>query len=52
MLTDSIEVHTADHIVERLGLPTDLVRDAAGQVAFEEEDARVKPVDLDISIRF
>ena len=48
---NDLQVHTADHIVERLDLPSDLIRDAAGQVAFEEEAARVKPVDLDLAFR-
>jgi hypothetical protein len=40
------QVHTAEHIVERLELPSDLIRDVSGQVAFEEEAQRVQPVDL------
>ncbi len=34
------KVHTAEHIVERLELPSDLIRDVSGQVAFEEEAPR------------
>jgi len=41
------KVHTAEHIVERLELPSDLIRDVSGQVAFEEEASRVQPVDLE-----
>jgi len=47
-----LKVHTADHIVERLDLPSDLIRDASGQVAFEEEAPRVKAVDLDLAFRW
>ncbi len=46
------KVHTAEHIVERFGLPRELVRDVSGQVAFEEEMSRIKPLrvsDQDIS---
>ena len=43
----SLKVHTAEHIVERLELPSDLIRDVSGQVAFEEEASRVQPVDLE-----
>jgi len=46
------QVHTDDHIVERLGLPTDLIRDAAGQVAFEGEETKLKAVDLGIVVRY
>ena len=40
-----MKVHTAEHIVEHLDLPQELVRDVSGQVAFEEESPRVKPVE-------
>lgn len=39
------KVNTAEHIIERLDLPTELIRDVSGQVAFEEEAPRVKPVE-------
>jgi hypothetical protein len=35
----------AEHIVERLDLPNDLIRDVSGQVAYEEEAPRVKSID-------
>ena len=38
------KVHTAEHIVERLNLPHDLIRDVSGQVAFEEESPQIKPL--------
>lgn len=38
------KVHTAEHIVERLELPHDLIREVSGQVAFEQESAHIKPV--------
>ena len=38
------KTNTAEHIIERLGLPSDLIRDVSGQVAYEEEGARVKPI--------
>ena len=41
----TLKVHTAEHIVEHLDLPQELVRDVSGQVAFEEESPRVKPVE-------
>uniref|UniRef100_A0A0K2UHZ1 Protein SSUH2 homolog n=1 Tax=Lepeophtheirus salmonis TaxID=72036 RepID=A0A0K2UHZ1_LEPSM len=43
-LSISWKVHTAEHIVEQLQLPHDLIRDVSGQVAFEEEADRVTPV--------
>ena len=39
------KTNTAEHIIERLNLPTDLIRDVSGQVAYEEEAPRVKPID-------
>lgn len=39
------KTNTAEHIIERLDLPTDLIRDVSGQVAYEEEAPRVKPID-------
>ena len=39
------KVNTAEHISERLELPQELIRDVSGQVAFEEESYRVKPVE-------
>ena len=39
------KVNTAEHISERLELPQELIRDVSGQVAFEEESSRVKPVE-------
>lgn len=38
-------VVTAEHIVENLKMPEDLIRDVSGQVAFEEENQQVFPVD-------
>ncbi|TRY63965.1 hypothetical protein TCAL_13601 [Tigriopus californicus] len=38
------KVHTAEHIVDHLSLPQDLIRDVSGQVAFEEESAVLKPI--------
>jgi len=38
-------VNTAEHIVEKLNIPEDLIRDVSGQVAFEEEMPKVFPVD-------
>lgn len=38
-------VVTAEHIVEKLNMPEDLIRDVSGQVAFEEDGERVAPVD-------
>jgi hypothetical protein len=39
------KTNTAEHIVERLDLPNDLIRDVSGQVAYEEEAPRVKSID-------
>jgi len=39
------KINTAEHIIERLDLPSDLIRDVSGQVAYEEEAPRVKPID-------
>ena len=39
------KTNTAEHIIERLDLPVDLIRDVSGQVAYEEEASRVKPID-------
>jgi hypothetical protein len=39
------KTNTAEHIIERLDLPSDLIRDVSGQVAYEEEGSRVKPID-------
>ena len=38
-------VNTAEHIVEKLDMPEDLIREVSGQVAFEEEADKVFPVD-------
>ncbi len=38
-------VNTAEHIVEKLDMPEDLIREVSGQVAFEEENDKVFPVD-------
>ena len=35
-------MHTAEHIVEKLKLPTELIRDVSGQVAFEEESQKIE----------
>lgn len=43
-LSISWKVITAEHIVEKLNIPEDLIRDVSGQVAFEEEDEEVFPV--------
>ena len=34
------KINTAEHIIERLDLPSDLIRDVSGQVAYEEEAPR------------
>lgn len=39
------KTNTAEHIIERLDLPVDLIRDVSGQVAYEEEASRVKSID-------
>jgi len=44
-LSISWKVNTAEHIVEKLNIPEDLIRDVSGQVAFEEEHPKVCPVD-------
>ena len=36
--------HFEDHIVERTALPSELIRDVQGQLAFEEEHPRVWPI--------
>lgn len=36
--------HTKDHIVERTALPDQLIREVSGQVAFEEQQPRVWPI--------
>ena len=38
------KVHTAEHIIEKLDLPRELIRDVSGQVAFEEEAPNIKPL--------
>lgn len=38
------ENHFEDHIVERTALPNELIRDVQGQLAFEEENPRVWPI--------
>ena len=38
------KVHTAEHIVEKLNLPTELIRDVSGQVAYEEEAPSILPL--------
>jgi len=38
------KVITAEHIVEKLNMPEDLIRDVSGQVAFEEEKDRILPI--------
>ncbi|XP_065348432.1 protein SSUH2 homolog isoform X1 [Cloeon dipterum] len=43
-LTISWKVNSAEHIVERLSLPEDLVKSVSGQVAFEEEAQQVLPI--------
>ena len=43
-LSISWKVVTAEHIVEKLQIPEDLIRDVSGQVAFEEEADQVLPV--------
>ena len=43
-LSISWKVVTAEHIVEKLNMPEDLIRDVSGQVAFEEENETVLPV--------
>ena len=40
--------HTSDHIVESTALPDNLVRNAGGQVAFEESAIRVNDNSLTI----
>ena len=48
------KTNTAEHIIERLDLPVDLIRDVSGQVAYEEEASRVKSIDAfgeDLGIR-
>lgn len=40
------KTNTAEHIIERLDLPSDLIRDVSGQVAYEEESPRVKPIEV------
>lgn len=42
------KVHTAEHIVEKLDLPHDLIRDVSGQVAFEEESPKIRPLSATI----
>ena len=37
-------VHSNDHIIESATLPDELVRDAGGQIAFQESSVRVAPV--------
>ena len=39
------KVNTSEYITEKLEIPDDLIRDVSGQVAFEEEHAKVFPVD-------
>ena len=36
--------HFEDYIVERTALPSELIRDVQGQLAFEEEHPRVWPI--------
>ncbi len=36
--------HLDDHIVERTALPNELIRNVQGQLAFEEENPRVWPI--------
>ncbi|CAG0919517.1 unnamed protein product [Notodromas monacha] len=43
-LTITWSTVTAEHIVERCSLPTDLIKQVSGQVAFEEEGPRVLPI--------
>ena len=43
-LSISWRVVTAEHIVEKLNVPEDLIRDVSGQVAFEEESEKVMPI--------
>ncbi len=38
------QVHTAEHITEKLDLPHELIRDVSGQVVFEEEKPLVEPL--------
>ena len=35
------QIHTNDHIVESTALPDHLIREATGQIAFEESGVRV-----------
>ena len=44
-LSISWRVNTSEHIVEKLDIPDELIRDVSGQVAFEEEQPKVFPVD-------
>merc|ERR1719347_2052885 len=44
-LSISWRVVTAEHIVTKHNIPENLVRNASGQVAFEEEQPKVFPVD-------
>merc|ERR1719347_1813182 len=44
-LSISWSVVTAEHIVTKHNIPENLVRNASGQVAFEEEQPKVFPVD-------
>ena len=44
-LSISWKVVTAEHIVEKLNMPEDLIRDVSGQVAFEEEKLMVGGVE-------
>ena len=38
-------INTSEHITEKLDIPDDLIRDVSGQVAFEEENVRICPVE-------
>ena len=44
MCAHPTQVHTAEHIVEKMKLPHELIRDVSGQVAFEEEQTRLVPL--------
>ena len=44
-LSISWRVVTAEHVSTKLSIPENLIRNVSGQVAFEEEEAKVVPVD-------
>ena len=44
MINLTRKVHTSEHIVRKGGLPEELVKEVSGQVAFEEEGARICPL--------